>query len=192
MSVELLEPCCYTKQFNAALSESRADVINLFHSGDVDVVRFLDRVSANAVADSTLWVVLPHFAIYTVEALQKIIGYLRYSEGKSSLCFPVVNILVREVTPELQALKPRDGQVINIATDKQLGMRIVGFTAPDGTSCSSQGSALFISGSLIQAIQFGAHMVTVHRGREQASMITPYLSRQIRFHKALEIKNSQS
>lgn len=208
MPVELLEPCCYTKQFHAALTESRADVINLFHSGDVDAVRFLDRVAAYSVADSTLWLILPHFATYTVEALQKILAYTRYVDGKSHLCFPTVNILTREATPELQSLKARPGQTITIATDKQLGMRLIGFssttvpsssapatTVPSSSAAgsvtvpceSSQGSALFISGSLIQSIQFGAHMVTIHRGLEQASMLIPYLSRQIRFHKALEI-----
>lgn len=182
MSVELLEPCCYTKQFNAALSESRADVINLFHSGDVDVVRFLDRIDAYAVADSTLWIVLPHLIPYTIEVLQKMIVHTRHADGQSRLCFPVVNILTRELTPELQALKSRHGQTISIATDRQLGMRLLGTIAPGKSSRS-----VFISGSLIQSIQFGAHMVTVHRGLEQATMLTPYLSRQMRFHKAFEI-----
>ena len=230
MNYELLEPCCYTKQFNAALSSSSADVINLFHSGDVDVVRFLDRVAAYSVADSTLWLVLPFIAPYTVESLQQILSYTRYVDGQYRLCFPVVNILTREVTPELKALTSRPGQTITIATDKQLGMRIIGFTSQStAPSSSAAGStttspstapsssadattptspstpspeasnrfplkgdgrgSLFISGSLIQSIQFGAHMVTIHRGQEQADMITPYLSRQIRFHKSLEITN---
>ena len=201
MNCELLEPCCYTKQFNAALTESRADVINLFHSGDVDVVRLLDRVAAYSVADSTLWLVLPHFAQHTIEALQKILAYTRYVYGQSHLCFPTVNILTREATKELQSIKARPGQTITIATDKQLGMRLIGFSSTTVPSSSAAGSttatvpsaspegnqSLFISGSLIQSIQFGAHMVTIHRGKQQASMLTPYLSRQIRFHKSLEI-----
>lgn len=205
MPVELLEPCCYAKQFHAALTESRADVINLFHSGDVDTVRFLDRVAAYSVADSTLWVILPHFAPYTVEALQKILAYTRYVDGQSHLCFPTVNILTREATPELQSLKARPGQTITIATDKQLGMRLIGFSSTTVPSSSAAGSttatvpssspeghqatSLFISGSIIQSIQFGSHMVTIHRGRQQADMLTPYLYRQIRFHKAIEITN---
>lgn len=178
--IEMIEPCCYTKQFNELMKSTSSDSVSVFHSGDVLASHIIDRVATYAAPKSTMWIVMPSITPSFIKCIEHYANFHDYdaNTNTSPLRFTNINIITRDVTDDIINMKLQPTQTLTVALDRQLGMRIIGSTSED------ESKSMFITGSIIQSSQFGAHMLTVLRGKLQHTMLVPYLSRQLKFHKS--------
>lgn len=130
--MNILEPCCYTKQFNRFLYDTKLDVIPVYHSGDIYSSHILERVGILAPKHSTLWVVMPTINEYTLRYIQSTMKRVCMNmETKTQMPkFNVVNILTSEM-PSDHSLLALDGQQLNIVIKKNIGFSMIGSTTPN-------------------------------------------------------------
>lgn len=195
--MNILEPCCYTKQFNRFLYDTKLDVIPVYHSGDIYSSHILERVGILAPKHSTLWVVMPTINEYTVRYIQSAMKRVCMNvETKTQMPkFNVVNILTSEM-PSDHPLHAFDGQELNIVIKKNVGFCMIGSTTPKTTAESQNpqtvqpqnnfrvGECLLVTGSIIQTQLPGLHVIEIHRGPEQLEYLIPFVRSRFRINKS--------
>lgn len=187
--MNVLEPCCYTKQFNRFLYDTDLDVIPVYHSGDIFSAHILDRVGMLAPLGSTLWVVMPTVNAYTVKYIKQVAAMKAFDKTAKAQRpkFAAVNILTSEMNADLESVAPMEGQTVSMAVSQHVGISLIGSTTEDSPEDARSNfrvnECLIVTGSIIQTQQPGLHLVEIHRGRGQKELLVPFLRSHMKVHR---------
>lgn len=190
--MNILEPCCYTKQFNSLLAEDPSDVVSVYHSGDIFAAHILERIQMLAQPSGSLYISLPSLSKYTLEFLQKVARRKYYDEKEklNKAKFANIYILTTEQHPELEHIKLQPDQHLTAATSPSVDMNVIA-AAIDGELPSDANyqfnvkESLIVTGSIVQSRTPGMHLLDIRRGIMQRDTIIPYLRSCIKVHKYL-------
>lgn len=181
METNILEPCCYVRQFHNILESATGGIACAFHFGDVLVSHFLERVGVRGKLGSTLYIALPNIDKNTVDGIRKLLSLKSYDDvGKINGCkFPKANIITRKISNELTGLASEfntiDKRRVNLAIDTGLSFQLVGF--------KSNKESLIITGSLGQCALCGANLVEIISRPDLCTSIFGVLDSELRVHR---------